>query len=108
MKNNIKKTIAAILVKQNSKLIIDEITLPSSLKKGQVLVKMIYSGVCASQLGEIQGIKGKDKFLPHLLGHEGIGKVINFGKGVIKVDQPRHAVEAHLLDESLPELRPND
>ena len=61
MKNNIKKTIAAILVKQNSKLIIDEITLPSSLKKGQVLVKMIYSGVCASQLGEIQGIKGKDK-----------------------------------------------
>lgn len=85
MKNNIKKTIAAILVKQNSKLIIDEITLPSSLKKGQVLVKMIYSGVCASQLGEIQGIKGKDKFLPHLLGHEGIGKVINIGKGVIKV-----------------------
>ena len=85
MKNNIKKTIAAILVKQNSNLIIDKITLPSSLKKGQVLVKMIYSGVCASQLGEIQGIKGKDKFLPHLLGHEGIGEVINFGKGVIKV-----------------------
>ena len=84
-KNSIKKTIAAILVKQNSKLIIDEITLPSSLKKGQVLIKLIYSGICASQLGEIQGIKGKDKFLPHLLGHEGIGEVINFGKGVRKV-----------------------
>ena len=62
MKNNIKKTIAAILVKQNSKLIIDEITLPPSLKKGQVLVKMIYSGVCASQLGEIQGIRERINF----------------------------------------------
>ena len=64
---------------------IAKIKLPKYLNFGQVLVKMIYSGICASQLGEIDGIKGKDKFLPHLLGHEGIGKVIDKGPGVKKV-----------------------
>ncbi len=82
---NIKKTKAAILFKQKSNLKIENIELPKYLEYGQILVKMIYSGICASQLGEIQAIKGKDKFLPHLLGHEGIGQVINKGPGVKKV-----------------------
>ena len=55
-----KKIQAAILVKQNSSLVIDEIALPQKLLKGQVLVKMFYSGICGSQLGEISGVKGKD------------------------------------------------
>jgi len=46
------------------------------LKKSQFLVKIIYSGFCASQFGEIIGIKGQDKYLPHCLGHEAIGKVV--------------------------------
>jgi Zn-dependent alcohol dehydrogenase len=85
MRLKIKKTKAAILYRLNKPLILDKISMPNYLYRGQVLVKMIYSGVCGSQLGEIQGIKGPDKFLPHLLGHEGIGKVVQVGGGVKKV-----------------------
>ena len=85
MKSYPKKIQAAILVRQNSSLVIDEISLPQKLLKGQVLVKMFYSGICGSQLGEISGVKGKDKYLPHLLGHEGVGEVIDYGYKVSKV-----------------------
>ena len=44
---------AAILVKQGSDLVVDEVTLPRKLNVGQVLVKMSVSGICGSQLGEI-------------------------------------------------------
>lgn len=73
---------AAILEKLNSDLIIDQIQLTNKLSYGQVLVKIIYSGVCGSQIGEINGIKGKDYYLPHLLGHEGVGQVLEISKGV--------------------------
>ena len=53
--------------------------------KNQVLVKIIYSGFCSSQSGEILGLKGKDKFIPHSLGHEACGKVMRTGAGVNKV-----------------------
>jgi len=80
-----KKIKAAILVKQNAPLVIDEISIPQKLLKGQVLVKIFYSGICGSQLGEISGVKGKDKYLPHLLGHEAVGEVIDCGHKVMKV-----------------------
>ena len=73
---------AAILVKQGSDLVVDEVTLPRKLNVGQVLVKMSVSGICGSQLGEIDGRKGKDFFLPHLMGHEGCGEVLGIGPGV--------------------------
>ena len=76
---------AAILRQINKPLEISNILVPSRLFNGQVLVKMMYSGICGSQLGEIQGIKGKDKYIPHLLGHEGIAKVIKINKKVKKV-----------------------
>ena len=76
---------AAILVEQNKSLIIDEVELPQNLDVGQVLVKIHYSGICGSQLGEIDGAKGEDKFLPHLLGHEGSGVVMAIGPGVRQV-----------------------
>lgn len=79
---------AAILVKQREPLVVADVELPSSLDVGQVLVKVHYSGICGSQLGEIDGAKGEDKFLPHLLGHEGSGTVMATGPGVrhVKVD----------------------
>ena len=73
---------AAILVEQRKPLVIDEVELPSTLEVGQVLVKIHYSGICGSQLGEIDGAKGEDKFIPHLLGHEASGTVIETGPGV--------------------------
>ena len=73
---------AAILVEQRKPLVIDEVQLPQTLEVGQVLVKVHYSGICGSQLGEIDGAKGEDKFLPHLLGHEASGTVEAIGQGV--------------------------
>ena len=79
------KTKAAILVAQQQPLVVDTIELPSSLEIGQVLVEVHCSGICGSQLGEIDGVKGRDRFLPHLLGHEGFGTVLAIGPGVRNV-----------------------
>ena len=76
---------AAVLQKLNQPLILlDHIEIPK-LKDGQVLVKLDYAGVCQSQLMEARGKRGKDKYLPHLLGHEGSGEVIDIGKQVKKI-----------------------
>lgn len=77
-----KKMLAAVLVELKKPLEIVELDMPSALEAGQVLVKVHYSGICGSQLGEIDGVKGEDEFLPHLLGHEGSGIVIAVGPGV--------------------------
>lgn len=78
---------AAVLVEQNKPLVIAEIELPEALSFGQVLVKVHYSGICGSQINEIDGTKGPDKFLPHLLGHEASGTVLDLGPGVKTVKQ---------------------
>ena len=78
------KTKAAVLYQLHQPLVIEELEVPT-LREGQVLVKMLYSGICHSQLNEIHGLKGEDKYLPHLLGHEGSGMVEALGPGVTKV-----------------------
>jgi len=83
---------AAILVEQNKPLVIDEVQLPDRLEYGQVLVKVHYSGICGSQLGEISGVKGPDAYLPHLLGHEASGVVLEVGEGVASVQPEDHVV----------------
>ncbi len=76
---------AAVLWKTGEKLLIkDRIEIPK-LKAGQVLVKLAYSGVCQSQLMELKGLRGKNIFLPHLLGHEGCGQVVKISKNVHKI-----------------------
>ena len=77
-----RTTRAAILVESKKPLVIDEIELPGVLEAGQVLVRILVSGICGSQIGEIDGAKGRDPFLPHLLGHEGCGLVEAIGPGV--------------------------
>ncbi len=78
------KTPAAILVAQRQPLVIDEVEVPP-LKRGQVLVQIHASRICGSQLGEVEGVKGPDKFLPHLLGHEAGAVVLEVGDGVTHV-----------------------
>jgi S-(hydroxymethyl)glutathione dehydrogenase/alcohol dehydrogenase len=87
------KTRAAILVEQKKPLVIEEVEVPA-LKLGQVLVKVLASGICGSQIGEINGVKGPDRFLPHLLGHEGCGTVLEIGEGVRTV-KPGDRVVLH-------------
>src|SRR5258708_25208594 len=83
---------AAILVELNQALVVADIDMPESLSFGQVLVKICYSGICGTQLNEIGGAKGDDKYLPHLLGHEGSGIVVDVGAGVKTVKKGDHVV----------------
>ncbi len=78
------KTAAAILVELNRPLELAELDIPA-LKPGQALVEIAYSGVCHTQLLEARGHRGEDKFLPHCLGHEGSGTVVDTGPGTAKV-----------------------
>lgn len=75
---------AAILEKINFPLTIGEVEL-TDLQVGQVLVKILVSGICGAQIHEIKGYKGNEKFLPHLMGHEGCGIVEKVGPGVTTV-----------------------
>jgi len=75
------KTPAAVLVEQKQPLELAEVEIPS-LQFGQVLVQITASRICGSQIGEIDGVKGPDRWLPHLLGHEGCGRVLEIGPEV--------------------------
>jgi S-(hydroxymethyl)glutathione dehydrogenase/alcohol dehydrogenase len=85
------KTTAAILVEQHRPLVVDEVELPA-LAIGQVLVELKTSRICGSQIGEIDGVKGPDRYLPHLLGHEGGGIVLDVGPAVKRVRAGDHVV----------------
>lgn len=73
---------AAILVENKAPLELAQLQMPDELAFGQVHVRIHYSGICGAQINEIEGAKGPDKFLPHLLGHEGSGTVLKTGPGV--------------------------
>ena len=58
---------AAVLTKTKKPLqIINNLNFPK-LKKGQILVRVLHSAICRSQIMEIEGKRGKDKYIPHLL-----------------------------------------
>jgi S-(hydroxymethyl)glutathione dehydrogenase/alcohol dehydrogenase len=94
------KTLSAILVETGKPLEVDEIQIPA-LRPGQALVKISHSGVCGSQLNEIDGKKGHDKWLPHCLGHEAIGEVIDIGSDVTRVRECDHVVLSWLRGEGI-------
>ena len=76
---------AAVLTKAKKPLQIINNLKISKLRRGQVLVKVLHSAICRSQIMEIEGKRGNDKYIPHLLGHEGSGVVEKIGNGVNKV-----------------------
>lgn len=79
------KTTAAVLVQCGAPLEIQSgIDIPT-LGPGQLLVRIAYSGVCRSQVMETRGLRGEDRYLPHMLGHEGSGEVVEIGPGVTKL-----------------------
>ena len=76
---------AAILVQSKAPLVVEEVIPPDELLPGQVFVEIKYSGICGAQINEIDAVKGVDQYLPHLLGHEGVGTVLEGGPGVTTV-----------------------
>lgn len=83
-------TRAAILRNVGGPLSIEKIEIPP-LVRGQVLVKILATGLCHSQLNEINGNKGKE-YIPHLLGHEAAGVVVDIGAGVTKVKKDAYVI----------------
>ena len=73
----------AILEKTKKPLKIKTLKIPEP-SKNQILVRVMYSYVCGTQLNEINGKKGKDAYLPHTLGHEASGKILKIGTNVKK------------------------
>ena len=78
-----RENLAVILKKQKQNLLILDLDYPE-VPKNYVLVKMRYSGICHTQLNEISGKLGKDRFIPHTIGHEGVGEIVTTGLGVKK------------------------
>jgi hypothetical protein len=90
----VKTAKAAVLAESRRPLVVDEIIFPDELDVEQVLVKILYTTICGTQINEIEAVKGPDRFLPHLLGHEASGSVIETGPGVTNV-KPGDAVVVH-------------
>ena len=85
---------AAILERSREPLVVEDISLPDELGVGQALVKILCTTICGAQINEIAAAKGPDKFLPHLLGHEASGTVVDIGPGVTNV-KPGDTVVLH-------------
>ena len=82
---------AAVLLELKKPLSIVELY-HQSPPEGTVKVKMITSGLCGAQVNEMSGKKGDDKYLPHLMGHEGYGEVVEIGRGVSKLKPGDHVI----------------
>ena len=61
---------------------LEEVQVDDKLENGQVLVRILYSGLCATQLEEIFSASRNAGYMPHLFGHEATGIVLSTGPGV--------------------------
>jgi S-(hydroxymethyl)glutathione dehydrogenase/alcohol dehydrogenase len=80
---------AALLTEINQPLVLADVE-PRDLLPGQVLVRVLVSGICGAQLQEIRGEKGTH--FPRLMGHEGCGIVHHVGPGVTKLKEGQKVV----------------
>lgn len=86
------KTRAAILREVNKPWSVEEIELDPP-KKGEVLVKMVASGMCHSDEHVYTGdLAGVVPGAPIIGGHEGAGIVLEVGEGVTMVEEGDHVV----------------
>lgn len=93
-------TDAAVLTAIDRPLSLQKLKVPHP-NSGQVLVRIMWSALCHSQLNEIRGRKGPDAFLPHTLGHEGSGIVLATGDGVSKVSTGDHVTLTWIAGDGL-------
>jgi Zn-dependent alcohol dehydrogenase len=85
----IMKTRTAILTKPHGPIEVGEMEVPDP-KQDQVVVKLSATGVCLSQIHQIE-LTPADK-CPNLLGHEGVGVVTKLGKGVTHLKEGDAAI----------------
>ena len=82
------KTKAAIQLSINQELIIDDLKVPEPQSE-QVIVKLISSGICHTQLNQLNH---PDLKRPLLFGHEGLGIVTHLGNKVKNVKEGNHVI----------------
>ncbi|GLR14239.1 S-(hydroxymethyl)glutathione dehydrogenase [Chitinimonas prasina] len=92
------KTRAAVAWAPNQPLSIEEVDLMPP-QKGEVLVRIVASGVCHTDAYTLEG-KDSEGVFPAILGHEGAGIVEALGEGVSSV-----AVGDHVIPLYTPECR---
>lgn len=85
------KTRAAILSEVNGPLSIEEVEIGDP-KYGEVLIRMVASGVCHTDVSVMHGLLPAP--MPIILGHEGAGVVEAVGPGVTKLKKGDHVVTA--------------
>jgi S-(hydroxymethyl)glutathione dehydrogenase/alcohol dehydrogenase len=84
---------AAVMYEVRKPLVVEEVELDPP-KAGEVLVKMVATGVCHSDLHVYTG--DLQRPLPVVLGHEGAGIVAELGPGVTKFAKGDHVVLTYL------------
>lgn len=72
---------AAVVTQFNHPLEIKEVEIPK-VTPGKVLVKIIATGVCHTDLHAMHGDWPIKPTLPFIPGHEGVGKVVEIGDGI--------------------------
>ncbi len=81
---------AAVAWEAGKPLVIEEIDLQAP-QKGEVLIKMIATGVCHTDAFTLSGADPEGIF-PAVLGHEGGGIVVELGEGVTSVKVDDHVI----------------
>jgi len=94
------KTKAAILHTLDHPLDLVDVNIPV-LREGQYLVKVVYTSICGSQINEIKGNKGKDAYLPHLLGHEAVGRVVDKHHSCTKINVGQNVICSWITGDGL-------
>lgn len=84
------KSRAAVALAAGEPLSIEEIHVDGP-KKGEVLVKIVASGVCHTDAFTLSGTDPEGQF-PAVLGHEGAGVVMEVGEGVSSVKPGDHVI----------------
>lgn len=81
---------AAVAWKPNAPLSIEEVDLEGP-KKGEVLIRVVASGVCHTDAYTLSGMDSEGLF-PVILGHEGGGIVEEIGEGVTTLKKGDHVI----------------
>lgn len=76
-----QKMKAAVVHEFGKPLVVEEVDVPE-VPEGQVLVKVVASGVCHTDLHAAEGDWPVKPSLPFIPGHEGVGFVAGVGRGV--------------------------
>ena len=88
--NSSRKVRAAVAWGPNQPLKIEEVDLQGP-QKGEVLIKMVATGVCHTDAYTLSGVDPEGIF-PTILGHEGGGIVEEIGEGVTSLKKGDHVI----------------